>query len=69
MHDTGPGLNPDIAATLFNPFVTTKPEGMGLGLSISHGIIEAHGGDLGVDSRPGEGASFRFHLPIHRGEQ
>ncbi len=60
--DTGPGISPEIADSLFTPFATTKPQGMGLGLSISHGIIEAHGGQLTVDSRPGEGACFRFSL-------
>jgi two-component system sensor histidine kinase TtrS len=62
VQDTGPGLSPEVADKLFEPFVTTKPQGMGLGLSISKGIVENHGGRLRVDSRPGEGACFRFSL-------
>jgi len=64
--DTGPGLDGSIRDQLFNPFVTTKPKGMGLGLSISLGIIEAHDGNLYLDSAPGEGAVFRFALPVCR---
>jgi two-component system sensor histidine kinase TtrS len=62
--DTGPGLAPDIRERVFDPFVTTKPQGMGLGLSISAGIVEAHGATLIVQSEPGAGASFRFTLPL-----
>ena len=62
--DTGPGLEGAIRDQLFNPFITTKPKGMGLGLSISLGIIEAHGGNLYLDSGPDEGAVFRFALPL-----
>lgn len=61
--DTGPGLNDTVRDTLFNPFVTTKTQGMGLGLSISQGIIEAHGGALHADNRKGGGAVFSFSLP------
>jgi two-component system sensor histidine kinase TtrS len=61
--DTGPGLDPVLAETAFQPFVTTKPQGLGLGLSISGGICEAHGSCLQVRSSPGEGAVFRFTLP------
>jgi PAS domain S-box-containing protein len=61
--DSGPGISADVADRLFEPFVTTKPEGMGMGLSISRSIVEYHGGKLrmfrGVDS----GASFVFDLP------
>lgn len=60
--DTGPGLAPDIRERLFEPFVTTKPEGMGLGLSISAGIVAAHGGVLEVHPADSGGASFRFEL-------
>lgn len=62
--DTGPGLDPDVRERVFEPFITTKPQGMGLGLSISAGIIEAHGGELTVVSEPGAGASFQFTLPV-----
>lgn len=61
--DTGPGLASDVAARLFEPFVTTKRGGMGVGLSICRSIIEAHGGQLWADQRPGRGTTFRFTLP------
>ena len=60
--DTGPGISADIAAQLFQPFVTTKPQGMGVGLSISRTIIEAHGGQIWTEPNPGGGAVFRFTL-------
>jgi len=60
--DTGPGISPDIAAQLFQPFVTTKPQGMGVGLSISRTIIEAHGGQIWTEPNPGGGAVFKFTL-------
>jgi two-component system, LuxR family, sensor kinase FixL len=64
--DTGPGIAPEIASQLFQPFVTTKATGMGVGLSISRTIIEAHGGLISVESNPGGGALFRFTLPAVR---
>ena len=60
--DTGPGLAPEVARHLFQPFVTTKRKGMGLGLSICRTIVEAHGGKIWVETRPGGGTIFRFTL-------
>jgi len=61
--DTGPGISPEVAPQLFQPFVTSKPGGMGIGLSISKRIIEAHGGEIFVHQNRNGGASFRFTLP------
>ena len=60
--DTGNGLSQDIAERLFQPFVTTKPGGMGVGLSISKRIIEAHGGKMWAEPNTGGGTVFRFTL-------
>ena len=64
--DTGPGIAPEHAARVFNPFFTTKPvgQGTGLGLSISHGIVREHGGRIRVDPGPGVGATFHIELPV-----
>ncbi|MDE2230369.1 MAG: PAS domain S-box protein [Alphaproteobacteria bacterium] len=62
--DTGPGLAPDVAQNLFQPFVTTKARGMGVGLSICRSIIEAHGGRIWASPRPGGGTVFAFALPL-----
>jgi two-component system sensor kinase FixL len=61
--DSGPGIDPAIADRLFQPFVTTKADGMGVGLSISRTIVEAHGGRIWVEPNPGGGTIFRFTLP------
>lgn len=60
--DSGPGLPEEIAKNLFAPFQTTKPTGMGLGLSICRSIIEAHGGKIWVTGTPGGGTTFHFTL-------
>jgi two-component system, LuxR family, sensor kinase FixL len=60
--DTGCGLAEEIVPRLFQPFVTTKPAGMGVGLSISKRIIEAHGGEMWAEPNPAGGTLFRFTL-------
>jgi two-component system sensor kinase FixL len=60
--DTGSGLAEEITERLFQPFVTTKPAGMGVGLSISKRIVEAHGGEIWAESNPSGGTIFRFTL-------
>lgn len=62
--DDGPGIPVDVQANLFTPFYTTKIEGTGLGLSIIHTIVRDLGGDVGVESTPGAGATFRVRLPL-----
>jgi two-component system, LuxR family, sensor kinase FixL len=61
--DSGSGIDADMASQLFQPFVTTKPHGMGVGLSISRTIVEAHGGRIWTEPNPGGGTIFRFTLP------
>jgi two-component system, LuxR family, sensor kinase FixL len=61
--DTGAGFGADVRAQLFQPFFTTKRHGMGVGLSISRTIIEAHGGNIRAEPNPAGGAIFRFTLP------
>lgn len=67
--DTGPGISGEIAEQLFQPFITTKPQGMGVGLSISRTIVEAHGGRIAVEPTPGGGATFRFTLKAAGNEE
>jgi two-component system, LuxR family, sensor kinase FixL len=67
--DTGAGISPEIADQLFQPFVTTKSHGMGVGLSISRTIIESHGGSIAPRPNPGGGTIFTFTLPVvNKGE-
>ncbi len=68
IRDSGPGIDEGSSERIFEPFVTTKSGGMGMGLSISRSIVEAHGGELGASSNPDRGATFAFSLPVHRGE-
>ncbi|MGQ9630155.1 MAG: hybrid sensor histidine kinase/response regulator [bacterium] len=68
--DTGPGIPKKYINRIFDPFFTTKEvgKGTGLGLSVSHGIIREHGGDIYVQSKEGEGATFTIELPIEGGK-
>ena len=63
VRDSGPGLAPATLERLFETFYTTKPAGLGLGLSICHSIIEAHGGQLWASANVPRGATFQFTLP------
>ena len=64
-HDDGPGISEKVKGRIFDPFFTTKPvgEGTGLGLSLSHGIVERHGGQIAVESGPDQGTRFVIDLP------
>ncbi len=64
VRDTGAGVTPEIEAKLFQPFVTTKPEGMGIGLSVCRTIVEGHNGRLWMEQNPGGGSVFHFTLPM-----
>ena len=62
--DSGPGLRAQVRERLFQPFVTTKSDGMGVGLSICYSIVEVHGGRIWAEDNPGGGTVFRFTLPV-----
>ncbi|HEX7314713.1 MAG TPA: ATP-binding protein [Pyrinomonadaceae bacterium] len=64
VRDTGSGMDPEVRSRVFDPFFTTKGvEGMGLGLSVSYGVIRRHGGTIRVESEVGKGSTFRVFLP------
>jgi two-component system sensor kinase FixL len=64
VRDSGAGLTSDNLDKIFQPFFTTKREGLGMGLSISRSIIEAHGGRLWAENNDGRGATFHFTIPV-----
>lgn len=68
VQDDGEGIPPEVLPRIFDPFFTTKPEGkgVGLGLAVTYGIIQAHQGDIEAASRPGEGAVFTIRLPLRK---
>lgn len=66
VEDSGPGLAPEVAARLFEPFLTTKAGGMGVGLSICRQIVESHGGAIRAERSPGGGTTFAFTVPAVR---
>jgi PAS domain S-box-containing protein len=69
VRDSGPGIDAQCLDRLFDPFYTTKTDGLGMGLAISHSLIEAHGGRLWAASKEGQGATFHFSLPYeHDGD-
>jgi signal transduction histidine kinase len=68
VRDSGPGLDPQSAARLFEAFYTTKPEGMGMGLAICRSIVEAHGGRLWASANEPRGAVFQLTLPLEQAE-
>jgi signal transduction histidine kinase len=68
VEDSGTGLDPNTIEKIFNPFYTTKPAGMGMGLSISRSILQQHGGRLWAAPNDGPGTSFHFTLPKCHGD-
>jgi signal transduction histidine kinase len=64
--DRGAGIDPKDRESIFNPFFTTKPEGVGLGLAIVSKIVDEHGGKITVESEPGKGSIFRVYLPVRK---
>jgi signal transduction histidine kinase len=63
IEDDGPGVEADLARSIFDPLVTTKATGMGLGLALCRAIVKAHGGEIAASSSPGSGARFSFWIP------
>jgi signal transduction histidine kinase len=67
VQDTGVGIDPQAATRLYDPFYTTKPDGLGMGLAISRSIVEAHGGHLWATPNVDHGVTFQFTLPVQNG--
>ena len=64
VRDNGPGLSAEVRERIFEPFVSTKPDGIGIGLNICRTIVEAHGGTIAVDAGTRRGTEFRFSIPV-----
>ena len=67
VRDRGMGLSGDMLDKIFQPFYTTRRDGLGMGLAICRSIIEAHGGRLWAENNPGRGATFCFTVPVEGG--
>ena len=66
VQDSGTGIAAEELESIFDPFITTKPEGLGMGLSICRSIIERHGGKISAANNPDRGATFSITLPVSR---
>jgi len=68
VRDNGDGIPQNIVDKIFQPFFTTKPtrQGTGLGLSLAYDTVKAHGGEIKVESKEGQGSEFIIHLPLNR---
>ena len=66
VQDSGTGIAADNLESIFDPFVTSKPEGLGMGLSICRSIIDRHGGTISAANNPDRGATFSITLPVTR---
>jgi signal transduction histidine kinase len=69
VRDSGPGIDPEHIERVFDAFYTTKPSGVGMGLSICRSIIDAHGGRLWADANELRGAAFQFSLPARKAHE
>jgi signal transduction histidine kinase len=67
--DTGQGMTPEVKASIFQPYFTTKEKGTGLGLAICQNIVEEHGGCIIADSAPGQGSTFTIQIPLEGATQ
>jgi signal transduction histidine kinase len=68
LSDTGCGIKPEDLKNIFNPFFTTKSQGTGLGLAVTHKIIQEHDGRVKVESAWGGGTAFRIYLPLEKAQ-
>jgi signal transduction histidine kinase len=66
--DTGEGIPPEVKPRVFEPFVTSKEQGTGLGLFVTYGVVKAHGGEIRVESQSGVGTTFTILLPADPGQ-
>jgi C4-dicarboxylate-specific signal transduction histidine kinase len=69
VQDQGPGFSPDVLRRMYDPFFSTKPDGLGMGLSISRSIIDAHGGRVRAFNNPAGGAIVSFTLPVYLADE